>query len=175
MHNAAHGGLVLKGCAMSVRLGELLVSHGLINEQQRREILEAQNASGRPFGLLAERMFGVSPRDVEQAWAEQYSHFAEHIDPTTAELAPDALASIERRQAWQFRALPIRFDRGELLLATDAASLPRAMRFAGWRLSTPCRFLIADPESLSAALQAYYPMAGFDPHDLRSLLKHAPN
>lgn len=160
---------------MSVRLGELLVSRGLISEQQRREILELQKACGRPFGLLAEQMFGVSPRDVEQAWAQQYAHLAEHIDPTAVEIAPAALACIERRQAWQFRVLPIRFDRGELVLATDVASLPRAMRFTGWRVASPCRFLIADSASLSVALKAYYPMGGFDPHDLGSLLKQTPN
>lgn len=158
---------------MSIRLGELLVSHGVINQQQRDEILRVQKSSGRPFGLLAEQMFGVSPQDVEQAWAEQYAQFADRIDPTLTDVAPDALATLERRQAWQFRTLPIRYDYGELLIATDSASLPRAMRFVGWRISAPCRFLIAHPDTLTAALQAYYPMAGFQPNDLRQLLKQA--
>lgn len=158
---------------MSVRLGEILVARGLLSEAQRAHILETQKSSGRPFGVLAEQMFGVSPHDVEQAWAEQFAHAAERIDPNAAAPTPEALASIERRQAWQFRALPMRFERGELVIATDAPSLPRAMRFTGWRVGAPCRFVIAEPDVLSAALQAFYPMPGFRPAELQALLKQA--
>lgn len=160
---------------MSVRLGEVLVARGLLSEAQRAHILEAQKSSGRPFGVLAEQIFGVSPRDVEQAWAEQFAHEAERVDPTAAAPAPEALAIIERRQAWQFRVLPMRVERGELLLATDAVSLPRAMRFAGWRVAAPCRFVIAEPDALSAALQAFYPMPAFKPAELQALLKQSSN
>ncbi|MCL4220018.1 MAG: hypothetical protein KJZ65_01475 [Phycisphaerales bacterium] len=160
---------------MSVRLGEVLVARGLLSEAQRARILEAQETSGRPFGVLAEQMFNVSPRDVEQAWAEQFALEAERVDPAATTPFPEALASIERRQAWQFRVLPMRFERGELLIATDVVSLPRAMRFAGWRVAAPCRFLIAEPDALSAALQAFYPMPGFKPSELAALLKQAAN
>ncbi len=160
---------------MSVRLGEILVARGLLSESQRGRILEAQKSSGRPFGVLAEQMFGLSPRDVEQAWAEQFAHEAERIDPTAVVPEPQALACIERRQAWQFRVLPMRFEHGELVMATDAVSLPRAMRFAGWRVGAPCWFVIADPEPLSTALRTFYPMPGFQPGQLQALLRQAMN
>ncbi len=143
---------------MAIRLGEILVRDGLLTEDQRVEIMEVQKLGARPFGLLAEEMFGLSSKAIEQAWATQFSEIADWIDPLDAQIAANALATIERRQAWQFRCLPLWFDRRELLVASDTASLPRAMRFVGWRVPDPCRFLLATPEALTAALQAYYPM-----------------
>jgi hypothetical protein len=37
-----------------------------------KQILEVQRSSHRPFGDLAERLFGVNPRAVEDAWVQQY-------------------------------------------------------------------------------------------------------
>jgi len=157
---------------MAIRLGEILVRDGLLTEAQRLEIIEAQKATGRPFGVLAEEFFGVSPRTVEQAWAEQFAEIADWVDPLEAQIAPDALATIECRQAWQFRCLPLWFDRRELLVATDAPSLPRAMRFVGWRIPSPCRFVLSRRGALTDALQAYYPM-GIDAETLELMAKNA--
>lgn len=156
---------------MAIRLGEILVHDGLLTDQQRLKIIEAQKSGARPFGLLAEEMFGLSARSIEQAWAKQFSDIADWIDPLDVQIAANALATIERRQAWQFRCLPLWFDRHELLLATDVVSLPHAMRFVGWRVPDPCRFLLATPQALNNALQAYYPM-GIDDEFLDLLSKN---
>lgn len=157
---------------MAIRLGEILVRDGILTEDQRLAIVEAQRTRGRPFGILAEEMFGLRPKTIEKAWAEQFAAIADWIDPLDAQVAANALATVERRQAWQFRCLPLWFDRRELLIATDAPSLPRAMRFVGWRVASPCRFLLADPASLTRALEAYYPM-GIDDNLLDQIAKNA--
>ena len=54
---------------MAMRLGDLMVEHGVLSSTQRDEIVAHQQVSGRPFGLLAEEMYGVDPRAVERAWA----------------------------------------------------------------------------------------------------------
>ena len=156
---------------MAIRLGEILVRDGLLTEDQRLEIIEAQKATGRPFGVLAEEFFGVNPKTIEQAWAEQFAEIADWVDPLEAQIAPDALATIECRQAWQFRCLPLWFDRRELLVATDAPSLPRAMRFVGWRIASPCRFVLSKQPALTEALQAYYPM-GIDANTLEQFARN---
>lgn len=143
---------------MAIRLGDLLVAKGILTEAQRVEILEEQRTTPRPFGELAERLFGVSESAVEQAWAEQYAQMAEGIDPRAATVDPDVLGLIERRQAWQFRVLPIRVDGDEIVVCTTADNLPRALRFIGWRVSRPCYFQIADADALDEALQQHYPM-----------------
>ena len=148
---------------MHLRLGDLLVRQGVLTEEQRDAVLAEQRLVGRPFGALAERMFGVNPADVERAWAAQYAQMAEHVDPRSSEIDPYALRLVERRQAWQFRVLPLRFSGEDLVICTTETHLPRAMRFTGWRIGHPVRFVLAPPLQLGEALVAHYPIAGMPP------------
>ena len=45
-----------------IRLGEILVENGLLTPQQVNQVLKQQKRGGRPFGVLAERMFGLDPQ-----------------------------------------------------------------------------------------------------------------
>jgi hypothetical protein len=146
---------------MPVRLGELLVRRGLLTEPQVTRVLEQQAIAHRPFGLLAETMFGVTPRDVEQVWAEQYESITGTVELASTRVEADVLDAVSRRQAWQFSVLPIRFDRHELVLATTRENLPRALRFALNVLERPAYFLLADADDLGRALARHYPLAGF--------------
>lgn len=144
----------------TLRLGDLLVLNGSLTSKQRDEVLEEQRLGGRPFGEIAEWMFGVSPAAVETAWAQQVSDLAPHIDPRSENIDPYALRQIGRRQAWQFSVLPVRFIGEELVVCTTQEELPRALKFVGWRMGTPCRVVIASPHALGEALERHYPMSG---------------
>lgn len=152
---------------MTIRLGDLLVRNGVLSHQQRDEVLKKQQMTGRPFGELAEQMFGVSQSAVERAWAEQYAMIAQRIDPRAEKIDERVLALLERRQAWQFSLLPMRFDGDELVVCTTQDQLVRAMRFAGWRIKWPCYFVLSDPMSLAKALMRHYPMSGMHPAVIR--------
>lgn len=145
---------------MRLRLGDVLVRMGALSEEQRTRVLAAQASSGRPFGALAEEMFGVSPKAVERAWASQYGELTGRIDLGAERADPEVRPLVERRQAWQFQILPLRFDGGELLVATTEAALPRAMRFAGWALGAEVSFVLVEQEALLAKLGEVYPMPG---------------
>jgi hypothetical protein len=148
---------------MTLRLGDLLVNRGAMTGQQRDAVLEYQRLTGRPFGELAERLFGVGQAAVEQAWAEQYGSIARRIDPRSETFDPSALELIDRRQAWQFRILPVRFDAAELMVCSTQEHLVRALKFAGWKIQASCYFVLTDPLSLGEALMKHYPMAGMNP------------
>lgn len=154
---------------MAVRLGDILVERGVLTQTQRDLIVEHQRLHPRPFGLLAEEMFGVSPRDVESAWAAQFARIAERVDAATERPGADALAMIETRQAWQFGVLPLRIEYEELVIATTEDRLARALRFSGWRVPMPCRFVLCDEEPLYDAMANHYPMAGLNAEAMRSL------
>jgi hypothetical protein len=154
---------------MAIRLGDLLVRNGVLTETQREQVLDRQRLTGRPFGELAETMFGVSQHAVERAWAEQYAMIAQRVDPHTEKIDPVALAQIDRRQAWQFCMLPLRFDGDELMVCTTQAHLVRAMRFAGWRIKAPCYFVLSDPVTLGKALMRHYRMDGMHPAVVRNI------
>lgn len=151
---------------MVLRIGELLVRRGALSAAQRDEVLAEQKRSGRPFGDLAERLFGICPRDVEQAWAEQYAAMVQPIDPRRSSSEPDALATVTGRQAWQFAMLPLRFSSEELIACTTQVHLARALRFAAWKIPSPVRFVLATPEHLGEAMENQYPVPGMKAEDL---------
>lgn len=154
----------------TVHLGDLLVQHGVLSPAQRDEVLRAQQARGGPFGAIAEEMFGVSAAAVERAWAEQYATFAPHIDPRGYNVNPRALSVITRRQAWQFRMLPLDLEGSEVVACTTQENLCRALKFAGWRLGHTCQFVLADAHALGEAMLQHYPMAGMTPEMVSSMV-----
>jgi hypothetical protein len=107
---------------MSVRLGHLLVRNGILEGSQVKRALVEQARTGVPFGVACEQLFSVDPRDIEQAWAEQYAGITQTINPLQESIDPAAQGIIQRRQAWQFGVLPIRWDEGELMVATHLES-----------------------------------------------------
>lgn len=146
---------------MAMRLGDLLVKQGVLTSGQRDEILAFQRTHQRPFGELAETLFGVPPEAVEQAWATQYAMLAGSVDPRGATIPPDALDVVSRRQAWQFKVLPLGVRDGEIEMCTTRDHLARALRFVGWRVCAPCHFVLAEAEHLGEALMRHYPITGF--------------
>ncbi len=148
---------------MRVRIGEVMVNQGLLTEAQVNSILEHQKERPRPFGELAEVLFHVSSEDVESAWVEQYALITEHVDPTGETIDPGVLELITKRQAWQFRCMPLRWDGSEVMVATVREHLTRSMRFALRHVVQPCWFVLAEADQLGAALMEHYPMAGMTP------------
>jgi len=144
-----------------LRLGELLVDMGAMRPEQRDTVLERQRDSARPFGVLAEELFGVDPGVVEDAWAQQYTVIAPRLDPRRIEPDPDLLALVTRRQAWQFGLVPVWADDRAMVGVTSAPFLARAMRFVGWRLEHDVSFALCTPEQLVEGLERHYPIDGF--------------
>ncbi len=140
-----------------LRMGELLVQAGLLNEQQVQAILTEQKGSGRPFGDLAERMYSINPDAVEQAWIEQYLSLGTEVDLDSQRIDVEVLRVLNRRQAWQFRMLPLRHEMGELVLATCRDKFARAVNFAWRRMNDPVFFLIAQRPQLESFLMTHYP------------------
>src|SRR5688572_16992607 len=118
------------GALAGIPIGQLLVQQGVLTHKQVQHILEVQRLSHRPFGDLAERLYGVSPEAVEDAWVKQYTRVAGVVDLDEYEADEKCLRLINRRQAWQFHLLPLRRDAENLNIATDADHLIRAVNFS---------------------------------------------
>ncbi len=143
-----------------VRIGEILVGLGVLSAEQVEAIVAEQKKVGRPFGDLAERMFDVAPSAVEQAWVDQYTAFGTEADLEQQEIDTQVLRVLNRRQAWQFRMLPLRRENNELIAATDKENLRRACGFAWNTLDEPIYFLIARRPQLEEFLMDHYPWPG---------------
>lgn len=146
-----------------LRIGDLLMARGILTIEQVLAVLEEQKRTGEPFGVICERKFDVSPDTIEEVWASQYVSIARKIDPGLETIDPAALELVSRRQAWQFRVLPIRWDGEELMVATTAAHVRRALRFATRFLGVPVYLVIADSQAIGEALCRHYPLAGMTP------------
>ncbi|MCW5766519.1 MAG: hypothetical protein KIT68_11155 [Phycisphaeraceae bacterium] len=142
------------------KLGELLVRRGCISQDQCDQVLDEQRRTGRPFGEIAEAMFNLDPAALESAWADQYQAITGLIDPRRESTDVRVLSMISRRQAWQFRILPLRMDGAEVMICTAKEHLPRALRFAYSRFGPGCYFVLAEPDHLGQALERHYPMPG---------------
>lgn len=143
-----------------LRIGEVMIELGLLTTDQVDEILREQQILHRPFGELAERLFGLTEKQVERAWAHQYARLTRHVDPRQESIESDVLAHVDRRQAWQFRILPLRRDGRELMVCTIIEHLPRALRFGMRHFKMPCYYVLTSPAALGEMLVAHYPMGG---------------
>ena len=151
---------------MKLRLGDLLIESGVLTASQVEGILAEQHDTAEPFGVLAERLYGVDPAAVESAWARQYAGLASRFAPEVETFDADAVEIVTRRQAWQFRVLPVRFEGAELMIATTELHLPRALRFASNVIGYPAFFVMAESEALGRALCEHYPLPGLTPRSV---------
>jgi hypothetical protein len=151
---------------MELRLGQVLIEQGVLSERQVECIIRRQEQTGEPFGLLCEQMFRTDPEAIERAWATQYASLTRPVDPAREAIDPRALELVTRRQAWQFRVLPIRFDGREVMLATTRSQLRRALRFATNVMGVPVYLVLAEPRALGEALCRHYPMPGMSPQSV---------
>ena len=144
-----------------IQIGQLLVEQGVLTQEQVQQVLELQKVSHRPFGDLAERLFGVSPRAVEDAWVQQYLRAVGVINLEDEKIETDCLRLLSRRQAWQFHAMPMNRAHSQLNVATCAEHLVRAVNFSTKTFDEPVYFLIAERKQLRDFLMKHYPVPRF--------------
>ncbi|HET6252090.1 MAG TPA: hypothetical protein VFE47_30675 [Tepidisphaeraceae bacterium] len=144
-----------------IPIGQLLIEQGVLTDAQVQHVLQVQKMSHRPFGDLAERLYGIDPRAVEDAWVEQYLRTVGIVDLDDCEVETDCLRLLNRRQAWQFHVLPLNRDEQSLQLATSAQDLVRTVNFSTRRIDEPVSFLIAERQQLREFLMKHYPVPSF--------------
>jgi hypothetical protein len=141
-----------------IPIGQVLIEQGVLSAEQVAHILKVQKASHRPFGDLAERLYGIAPEAIEDAWVEQYIRTAGVVNLDDVTFDADCLRLINRRQAWQFHLLPTHRAGEHLHVATDAENLIRAVNFSSRRIDEAVYFLVADSKQLRAFLMKHYPV-----------------
>jgi hypothetical protein len=149
------------GTLPGIQIGQLLVEQGVLSQIQVDHILKVQKMSHRPFGDLAERLYGINPRAIEDAWVEQYLRIAGTVDLKEKSIETECLRTLNRRQAWQFHLLPMNRAQENLEVATSAKDLVRAVNFSGKKFNEPVHFLIAERTQLREFLMKHYPVPSY--------------
>ncbi|HWE94229.1 MAG: hypothetical protein JWP03_2899 [Phycisphaerales bacterium] len=143
-----------------IQIGQLLVEQGALTEAQVQHILKVQKISHRPFGDLAERLYGINPRAVEDAWVQQYLRTVGVVDLDEQTVDTECLRVLSRRQAWQFHLLPINRQQ-ELHVATSKENLVRSVNFSSRRIDEPVHVMVAERKQLREFLMKHYPVPQF--------------
>ena len=141
-----------------IPIGQLLVEQGTLTQGQVDHIIKVQRVSHRPFGDLAERLFGINPKAIEDAWVEQYTRTVGTIDLEDQQVEQACLRLLNRRQAWQFNSLPLNRDNDNLNMATTRENLVRAVNFSTRTIDEPICFLLAERQQLREFLLKHYPV-----------------
>ncbi len=85
------------------RLGDVLVSKGLINAKQLQQALELQRSSGRKLGRALSELNFVSDEQIGEVVADQLG--IDFVDLTRRQLDPTYVARLSEAQARRFRAI----------------------------------------------------------------------
>jgi hypothetical protein len=137
------------------------MEQGALTAEQVQHILAVQKASNRPFGDLAERLYGIDPKAIEDAWVEQYRRVSGVVDLDEIEVETEALRTLNRRQAWQFHMLPLNRQDEMLNIATSPENLVRAVNFSARKLDEPVYLMLAEKTQLREFLMKHYPVPQF--------------
>ena len=144
-----------------LKIGEILVEQNVLSAEQVEHLLKIQKSVGRPFGDLAERLYGIDPQIVQDAWVEQYSAMVGNVDANILPVEDVCLRTVNRRQAWQFHLVPLNRSDDHLNVVTTHDSLVRAVNFATRRFNEPAYFMLVDPEQMNDLLMRHYPVPRF--------------
>jgi len=147
------------------KIGEILMDKGLLTLGQVEQVLARQLKDTRLFGQIAADTFGLDEATLCRTVAEQFLIEATHVNLATEPWDPDALRAVAAHDAWTYRALPLRYERGELLVATSIYELPNAIGLLDREVYRNYRFVIADAHVLETTIQERYAQRtrpGFD-------------
>ena len=144
-----------------LKIGEILIQQGIMTGEQVEHVLKVQRTIGRPFGDLAERLYGIDPNVVQDAWVEQYADLVGRVELQTVQVDAECQSLISRRQAWQFHLVPLFRDGEHLHVATTSESLVRAVNFATRTFGEPVFFRLTDRKQVNAFLMQHYPVPNF--------------
>jgi len=140
-------------------IGGILVQRGVMTEQQVQAVVAEQTRQRKPFGKLAHAMFGIAEAEVHRAWAAQTGRFCQHVDLPGEPSDLNLVHLLTESEAWAVRALPLRVETGELIVATTVIDLPEAMALLRQKVRWPIRFVLADRKQLEHYLLQRYTTA----------------
>lgn len=137
-------------------IGTILVQRGVMTDEQVEAVVAEQKRQRKPFGKIASEMFGVPEREVHRAWAAQTGRFCQHVDLACEPNDLNLIHMLTEAEAWAVRALPLRVETGELVVATTVIDLPEAMAMLREKVRWPIRFVLADRKQLEHFLGHRY-------------------
>ena len=98
-----------------LRLGDLLISAGLITEEQLQEGLELQKGSGKRLGTVLQEHGFITESELIEALQMQLG--IEFIDLSKVNIPTELVQVVPKNIAKQYQVVPVRMARDELYIA----------------------------------------------------------
>ncbi|MEM6392588.1 MAG: hypothetical protein AAF797_07440 [Planctomycetota bacterium] len=144
------------------RLGQILITRGLLNETQVQQVLDQQQQQDTPsrFGVLAREHFDLHHEDILSALTELHLRRSPQTSLATEADDPQCLRTLTAQQAWDSLVLPLRIEDDELVCATTLETLSSAIEMLETRTDQPFRFVIAEICQLEQFIAERYAYEG---------------
>ena len=138
--------------------GEYLGKVVQLSSHDVAEIMEHQSATRQKFGEIALAWGLCRPQHVWQAWWGQLQGETPHVDLTKIGVDAQSVGQFPIALAVEFRAVPLRSYRDQLVVATTSIGLARAKAELPAALAgKQVRFVVADVAQIDGAIATYYP------------------
>jgi len=144
------------------QIGHILVDRGVMRIEHVAAVLERQKQDLRPFGKLAESMFGITVDEVAAALAEQFRHRCSWVNLAHQNLDPQCLIQLEPAQAWDHLLLPLRYENGELIFATALETLEMAIALLQRYVYQPFHLVLCEMRQLEQFIAERYDYEGIE-------------
>ncbi|MBL7480960.1 Flp pilus assembly complex ATPase component TadA [Legionella sp. 27fs60] len=137
-----------------IRLGEILLNAGLINQETLDQAMELQKKTGDKFGRILINMGVVSEHDVLELFAKQLN--IPYIDLDKYELSPEYTHLLPETYARRCRALVLGEKDGELLVGMADPQDITAFDAISKVLKKPLKLAVISEMSLLNAIDRIY-------------------
>jgi len=135
-------------------LGRVLKDLRLVTEGQIQEALAIQKDSGGALGeILVERNY-ITREDLTLALATQAGMEVVNLDDM--EIAPEVLSRVSSSVAQVYRAVPVRFEAGVLVVALAEPTHLKTLDDLRFLLNCDVKGAVASEMSVDRAIQKYY-------------------
>ena len=135
------------------RLGDLLMSHGLIDPHQLAAALLRQTTSGQPLGQVLVEEGALAESDLLDSLAHQLG--LERVDLGLLSPEKEAVATVSEQVARSYRVVPLRLggETVEVVTSDPRADLAAVLAQAVGR---PVRLLVAPADQVQQAIDSSY-------------------
>ena len=131
-----------------MRLGDLLISKGLINEDQLAQALVESRRAGDVLGRVLVRHGSIYESELARVLAEQWS--IPYVNLASVGVDRSALILLPRDVGVRYAAVPVRFVGSELRVAFADPSDPESVSEVQARLAAPVEPAIAELSDIDA-------------------------
>ena len=139
-------------------LGAILLSQGLVNNEQLEQALREQSRGGERLEQTIARLGFASTEQVMRALADELAMPFVRLDETDIE--DDAVRAVPPRLIFKLRAMPVRIEAGRLVVATSDPLRLDAFDQLQVAAGMPVTLVVAEDGDIGIQIKNRYGVAG---------------